>query len=136
MFNKTRYKAWFFLKDNDLRKKKKFSPEKNNGLVEYKGSWYNPSLEHPSVRKGLKKYYFFHIGTKNQITLYKILDVDKDTDIKDLLYLQESMKQSFEAIGEHSISLNWIHVILAGISMLLGGWILGSYLPVGVMFNG
>lgn len=134
--SKTKFRVWFFIKENEaykLHKKKRFNPLKRKGLVYYKKVPYEPLLEHPTFENGKKQYFFFEIGKKSQITTYEISTLDSDAEIKDLLYIQEVMKQGFSAIKESGLKLNWIHLVLASFSFLLTGWILGNYVPIGVL---
>lgn len=133
---KTKFRVWFFIRENDnlrLHKKKRFNPLKKEGLIYYKKKPYEPKISHPTFDNGKKRFYFFKIGTKAQITTYEIPTIDSDAEIKDLLYIQEVMKQGFSAIKESGLSINWIHLLLASITFMLTGWILGNYIPIGVL---
>lgn len=129
---KTKYRAWFFNKEHGtykLHTKKKFDPLKLT--IKYKDKPYEPILSSPSFSNGVKDYFFFEIGNKNQITYDEL--VDTDAELKDLMYAKEVIVQAFKSLGERKLNLNWIHLALIAGMMLLGGWILGSYLPVGVI---
>ena len=133
---KIKYRAWFFIKQDKSRrlaKKKRFNPVKKKGLVIYKGVSYEPILGNPTFDNGIKRYFFFDIGTKAQISTYEISTIESDAEIKDLLYIQEVMKQGFEAIKEKGLIINWIHLVLTAIACISAGWILGNYIPIGVL---
>jgi len=133
---KSKFKVWFFLKENDnyrLHKKKRFNALNNEGLIYYKSKPYEPLLEYPAFNNGKKRYFFFEIGKKAQITTYEVSVDNSDAELKDLLYLQEVMKQGFKAIKEPKIVINWIHLVFVAFLFLLGGWILGNYIPIGVL---
>lgn len=129
---KTKYRAWFFIKEHGtykLKKKKKFNPLEP--IIKYAKKPYEPILSNPSFSNGTKDYFFFEIGSRSQIAYKEI--VDTDAELKDLMYAKEVIVQAFKSLGEKKLSINWIHLALIGGMMLLAGWILGSYLPVGVM---
>ena len=43
------------------------------------------------------------------------------------------MYQGFKAIKEKGLVINWIHLLLGMLSTLAIGWILGNYIPIGVL---
>lgn len=129
---KTKYRAWFFNKEHGtykLHKKKKFDPLEPT--ISYHKKPYKPILSSPSFSNGTKDYFFFEIGKKSQITYHEIFDTD--AELNDLMYAKEVVVQAFKSLGERKLNINWIHLALIGGMMLLAGWILGSYLPVGVI---
>ena len=129
---KTKYRAWFFIKEHGtfkLKKKKRFNPLSK--IIKYKGKPFEPTLHLPSFSNGTKNYYFFEIGSKNQISYTEIIDTD--ADLKDLMYAKEVIVQVFKSLGEKSTNINWIHLLFVGIATILSGWILGSYIPIGVL---
>ncbi len=133
---KTKFRVWFFVKKGNnykLHKKKKFKALNNAGLIYYKKKPYEPILEYPTFDNGNKRYYFFALESQAQITTYEVSMENSDSDIKDLLYTQEVLKQGFRAIKEPKLVINWIHLVFIAISCLLGGWILGNYIPIGVI---
>ena len=136
LVKKTKFRAWFFIKENDsyrLHKKKRFNPVKKEGLVHYKKKPYEPLIEHPTFDNGKKRFFFFEINKKAQIITYEIPMIDSDAELKELLYIQEVMRQGFQAIKEPKLVVNWIHLVLTAISCLAVGWILGNYIPIGVI---
>ncbi len=150
MFGKQKFKAVFFIKEHDtfrIRKKKRFNPLKP--VIYYKGKPYCPIIAEPTYLKGIFSYYFFEIDGK-QITILldgkkeqvgkqletKINDNDVESNAKDLLYSKEVIKQVFMSLEKRSTTINWIHLVLAGALFFLAGWILGSYIPIGVFGSG
>lgn len=132
LVKKTKYKAWFFFKEHGtykLKRKKRFNPL--DPILKYHDKPYKPILAHPSFSNGTKSYFFFEIGNRSQITYNEV--VDTEAELNDLMYAKEVIVQAFKALGEKKLSINWIHLALIGGMMLLAGWILGSYLPVGVL---
>lgn len=133
---KTKFRAWFFIKEKDiikLYKKKRFKSVNKKGIFKYKNEPYEPIIDYPTFKNGNKSYFFFLLGSKTQITTYDITIQDSDAEIKDLLYTQEALYQGFKAIKEKGLSINWIHLVLVGIAFLLAGWILGNYIPIGAL---
>ena len=129
---KTKYRAWFFIKEHGtykLKKKKKFNPL--TPIITYHDKPYEPILSNPSFSNGVKSYFFFEIDKRSQIT-YKVI-VDTDAELKDLMYAKEVIVQAFKSLGEKKLNLNWVHLALIAGMMILAGWILGSYLPVGMI---
>lgn len=144
---KQKYKAWFFIKEHGTfrkRKKKKFNPLKP--VIHYKNKAFCPIISEPSFTIGLWSNYFFDINGK-QITIVdsngkkekvvKQLETyennnDQEINANDLLYANEVIKQVFQSLEKRQIFINWIHLILVGGLTLLGGWILGTYIPISI----
>ena len=82
---KVKYRAWFFTKENDipfLAKKKKFRlKDVNKEIISFKGKDYAPIFSNPTFSNGVKKYFFFTLGKREQITTSDI-DIEKDSEIK------------------------------------------------------
>ncbi len=128
---KQKYKAWFFTKEYGtirFRKKKRFSPLKT--IINYHGKPYTPIIDNPSFIKGLNSYYIFDIHSKEQITIHRNNN-DVNTTANDLLYAREVLVQLFKSLGKTKVVLNWIHLVFAVGFAILGGWIVGSYFPLG-----
>jgi hypothetical protein len=129
---KTKYRAWFFIKEHGtykLKKKMKFNPLKP--IIKYGDKPYEPILNVPSFSNGLKDYFFFEIGNKRQISYIEL--TESDAELKDLMFAKEVVVQAFKSLGERVTSINWIHLVLVALAMFLGGWILGNYIPIGVL---
>ena len=128
---KSKYRAWFFQKQHGtfkLRKKKRFNPD-TKPTIKYKGKPYEPIVDNPSFSNGLKDIFFFEIGSKSQLNYHEVMD--SDAEIKDLLYGKEIIVQAFKSLGEKALNITWLHLVVVGLAMFLGGWIMGTYLPVG-----
>lgn len=133
ILNKPKFKAWFFIRNSgnyEYKKKKKFIPNPKKPLIKYKGKPYSVNLDSRAYRKGLTSHYFFEFEGNQILTTEQ---QDKDSAIKELMYIDEAVKQTYKAIQQPKLYLNWIHLILAIFSALCIGWILGSYikLPLG-----
>lgn len=131
---KPKFRAWFFIKHGGtykLKKKKRFNPL--NKTFKYKGKAYSPELDNPTFDNGNKSYFFFEIGNSTQIATQEFSSSEQDTEIKDLLYVNEVMYQGFKAIKEKGLVINWIHLVLGMLSALAIGWIIGNYIPIGVL---
>ena len=132
ILNKSKFKAWFFIREAGtykFKKRKKFKPNPKKPLIKYKGKNYDVNLDNPSFRKGLTSHFFLEFEGKQIITS----EVENnDTAIKELLYMDEAIKQTFIALKPPKLYLNWIHLVLAIGFSLLVGWILGSFIPIGI----
>jgi len=137
-FNKQKYKAWFFIKEGltyRYQKKKKFHPNPKKPLIKYKGKPYDVDIDNPTYRKGLTSHFFIETDGQQILT---ILNETSDTTIKELLYMDESIKQVYKAIKQPKLKITWISLLLSiGIGLLIG-WIIGTFLPISMttMVNG
>lgn len=131
LLNKPKFKAWFFIRNGlsyDYKKKSKFTPNpKKPNMFKYRGKQYNVNLDCRAYRKKMTNHYFFEFEG-NQIITNEVQD--KDSAIKELLYVDEAIKQTFRAIQQPKLYLNWIHLILAILFALSTGWILGTFIPI------
>ena len=150
LIKKDKYKAVFLIKKHNthnIRKKKKFNPLKP--IIKYKGKAYAPEIDVPTYSKGKISYFFFDVNGKQisitdgkddngkdkkikvvkQLGIEK-LDNDKEATVKDLLYIQEVIKQVFMSLGKVKFNITWLHLVLIGSLGLVVGWIIGTYIPI------
>lgn len=129
---KTKFRAWFFTKINDipmLSKKKKFKLKQvKEGIINVKGIDYAPNFNNPTFSNGLKQFFFFTLGKREQIMTNNV-DIEKDSHIKGQLYKRKVIEHFISAIGQRLFKLNWLHLVLGMIATGVIGYVIAGFLP-------